>query len=160
MAEEGRNAPVSLEERVTALERKMKESDALVKGLTDELLDLKSVAMRLARISERPERVISSRPAGQDGTGPLAAPTVVIPKKPAPAAAAAAREAEPDRMDMIMQPDGTMKLEKRRGDEHYIVASAGNAARIRAKQGEPADPKKRSELIVAEEDEKAASRKS
>jgi len=115
--------------------------------------------MRLTRFSEvsRQDRLVG-KPTAQGGVTAQNAATVVMPKKPVQAAAP--QVPEPEKMDMIMQPDGTMKLEKRRGDEHYIVASAGNAAKIRAKQGEPADPKKRTDLIVAEEDEKAASKKS
>ncbi|MDD1719813.1 MAG: hypothetical protein LUQ25_07120 [Methanoregulaceae archaeon] len=161
MAKEGEISPATVEERLASLERKMRENEALVKGLTDELLDLKSVAMRLTRFSEerRTDRLVA-RPAPQGGAAAQPAATVVLPKRPAAAPAAAPQAPAPDKMDMIIQPDGTMKLEKRRGDEHYIVASAGNAAKIRSKQNEPVDPKKRGDLIVAEEDEKAASKKS
>ena len=53
-------------------------------------------------------------------------------------------------MDMIMQSDGTMKMEPRRGDKNYIVASAGygrnkKGTSVKSKQGD---------LIVATEEEK------
>ena len=57
-------------------------------------------------------------------------------------------------MDMIMQTDGTMKLETRRGEKNYIVASAGYG---RKKGKDPA--KKQGDLIYAVDDEKARSRK-
>jgi len=45
------------DERLRELERKVRELDALVKGLTEEVLDVKSVAMKLAReTDERRER--------------------------------------------------------------------------------------------------------
>jgi hypothetical protein len=156
MAREGEGPQASQEDRLANLEKRMKETEALVKGLTDELLDLKSIAMRLNRVSEerRPELKIA-KPA--TGEGPT--PTVVMPKKPAPrpetVAAPPPKPAE-DKMDMIMQPDGTMKLEKRRGDNHYIVASASYGQKSAKAQIEA---KKRGDLIVAEEEEKGASEK-
>jgi hypothetical protein len=72
--------------------------------------------------------------------------TVIRPKGRQPDAMAA--PAEPA-MDMIMQPDGTMKLEPRRGDKDYIVASAGYG---RNKKG--AAKPKQGELIYATEDDK------
>ena len=37
------------EDRIAALEKKVKEMEALVKGLTQELLDLKSIAMKMSK---------------------------------------------------------------------------------------------------------------
>jgi hypothetical protein len=70
-----------------------------------------------------------------------------------PKSSKAGEPAKPDEppMDMIMQPDGTMKLEQRRGDKNYIVASAGYG---RKKGKEPA--KKQGDLIYAADDEKAS----
>lgn len=155
MAREGEGPQASQEDRLANLEKRMKETEALVKGLTDEL-DLKSIAMRLNRVSEerRPELKIA-KPAS--GGGPT--PTVVMPKKPAPrpeTVAAPPQKPVEDKMDMIMQPDGTMKLEKRRGDNHYIVASASYGQKSAKAQIEA---KKRGDLIVAEEEEKGASEK-
>jgi hypothetical protein len=139
------------EERVAALERKMKEMEALVKGLTEELLDLKSIAMRLNKFSEeRRQELKMMKPATQPETG---SGTVVMQKKGATPVAAPAVEEK--HMDMIMQPDGTMKMEERRGDNHYIVASAGFASK---KTGSSSAPKK-SSLIVAEDDDKESSKK-
>jgi hypothetical protein len=58
-------------------------------------------------------------------------------------------------MDMIMQPDGTMKLEQRRGDKDYIVASAGYG---RNKKGISVKAKQ-SDLIYAAEEDKSDSAK-
>lgn len=139
------------EERVAALERKMKEMEALVKGLTEELLDLKSIAMRLNKFSEeRRQELKMMKPTAQAETG---SGTVVMQKKGTTPVAAPAVEEK--RMDMIMQPDGTMKMEERRGDNHYIVASAGFASK---KTGSSSAPKK-SSLIVAEDDDKESSKK-
>jgi uncharacterized ferredoxin-like protein len=53
--------------------------DAMVKGLTEELLDLKSIAMRLNKVSEERGRaeLKMTRPAAPSGTS-----TVVVPKRP------------------------------------------------------------------------------
>lgn len=145
---------MTTEERVVALERKMKEMEALVKGLTEELLDLKSIAMRLNKFSEeRRQELKMMKPAVQaDSTSG----TVVMQKKGSVPERAAAPAVEEKHMDMIMQPDGTMKMEERRGDNHYIVASAGFASR--KKNGSSPEPKK-SSLIVAEDDDKESSKK-
>ena len=144
---------MSTEDRVVALERKMKEMEALVKGLTEELLDLKSIAMRLNKFSEeRRQELKMMKPAVQTDS---ASGTVVMQKKGTPQERVAPA-VEEKRMDMIMQPDGTMKMEERRGDNHYIVASAGFASR--KKMGSSSEQKK-SSLIVAEDDDKESSKK-
>jgi hypothetical protein len=145
---------MTAEERVVALERKMKEMEALVKGLTEELLDLKSIAMRLNKFSEeRRQELKMMKPAAQTDSP---SGTVVMQKKGTVPERAPAPAVEEKHMDMIMQPDGTMKMEERRGDNHYIVASAGFASR--KKNGSSSEPKK-SSLIVAEDDDKESSKK-
>jgi len=148
------NPAISTDDRVAALERKMKEMEALVKGLTEELLDLKSIAMRLNKVSEeRRQELKMTKPSGPAEGAPG---TVIMQKKGAAPEKTAAPAREEKRMDMIMQPDGTMKMEERRGDNHYIVASAGFSTR--KKTGSSPDPKK-SDLIVAEDDDKESSNK-
>jgi hypothetical protein len=143
------------EDRVAALERKMKEMEALVKGLTEELLDLKSIAMRLNKFSEeRRQELKMMKPAAQ---GEAAGSTVIMQKKAGTAPErVTAPVKEEKKMDMIMQSDGTMKMEERRGDDQYIVASAGFANR--KKMGSSQEPK-RNNLIVAEDDEKGSGEK-
>jgi len=150
------------EDRVAALEKKVNEMEALVKGLTQELLDLKSIAMKMSKQTEERSRQELKRmqpivqgsqvPGAVLGSAPTASQaggsTVIIRR--------GSREAEPaapvePAMDMIMQPDGTMKLEPRRGDKDYIVASAGYG---RNKKGISAKPKQ-SDLIYAVEEDKS-----
>ena len=154
MMETGSGA--ATEDRIAALEKKMKEMEALVKGLTQELLDLKSVAMKMSKQTEERSRQEFKRApvAQQQPAAPQPAPapsmsgsTVIRPKgKPAEAQQA---PAEPQ-MDWIMQPDGTMKQEPRRGDKDYIVASAGYGK----KKGAAAKGKQ-SDLIYAAEETKS-----
>jgi hypothetical protein len=144
------------EDRIAALEKKVKEMEALVKGLTQELLDLKSIAMKMSKQTEersRQELKRAAQPIVQGapvpGTAGSGGSTVVMRKGARVAEVEPAKPSEPA-MDMIMQPDGTMKLEPRRGDKDYIVASAGYG---RNKKGLSAKPKQ-SDLIYAAEEEK------
>ncbi len=147
------------EDRVAALEKKVNEMEALVKGLTQELLDLKSIAMKMSKQTEERSRQELKRvqpiAQGTQVPGAVAAPqsgsTVVIRKGARPADAEPQAPAEPA-MDMIMQPDGTMKLEPRRGDKNYIVASAGYG---RNKKGVSSNKPKQSDLIYAVEEDKS-----
>lgn len=153
------------EDRVAALERKVNEMEALVKGLTQELLDLKSIAMKMSKQTEERSRQELKRmqpivqgtqvPGAVAGSPAVASPggsTVIIRKGSRAAEAEPQAPAEPA-MDMIMQPDGTMKLEPRRGDKDYIVASAGYG---RNKKGGAAKPKQ-NDLIYAVDEEKPKS---
>lgn len=151
-------APV--DERVAALEKKVREIDALVKGLTEELLDLKSVAMKLSKVSEERTRaeMRMAKPAAVPGTGP-----VILQKKPAgspasqrpaQAQAQAPVETAPEKMDMIMQPNGTLAPEKRKNSD-YIIASAG----FSKKKQNIGGAGKKSDLIVAEDEETDSAQK-
>jgi len=150
-----------LDERVAALERKVKEIDALVKGLTEELLDLKSVAMKLSKASEERARVemrMAKPGTGGQGQGPIILQTKTRPapavQRPVQPPAQPVPEPEPEKMDMIMQPDGTLKPERRTNSD-YIIASAGFPKKKQNVQGSG----KKSELIVAEDKESESSEK-
>lgn len=146
--------PGTPEDRITALERKMKDMDALVKGLTEELLDLKSIAMRLNKVSEeRRQELKTVKPA----LGGTPSGTVVMQKK-GTVSTTTPRAPEPPKeepMEMIMQPDGTLKPEKRIAGGEYVVASAGYSK----KKGSVGDTKRKDNLIVAEDEEKSSSAK-
>jgi hypothetical protein len=148
------------EDRIAALEKKVREMEALVKGLTQELLDLKSIAMKMSKQTEERSRqelkrgpiVQSTQPVGASASSPgisSSGSTVIRPKGARQPDVPAAPE-EPA-MDMIMQQDGTMKLEPRRGDKNYIVASAGYG---RNKKGTSVKGKQ-SDLIYAAEEDKS-----
>jgi hypothetical protein len=116
------------EERIAVLERKMRDMEALVRGLTAELLDMKSTAIAISRQEGERSRQDQKKGSAVQGTispalaGPAAAPadgdpanerTVIISGKTSPKDAPAT-VAEPA-MVRIMQSDGTMKLEPRYG---------------------------------------------
>ena len=124
------------EERITALEKRVRDMEALVKGLTAELLDLKTVSRGMSRQDgERSRQEIKKGTVVRGTTptvpaGPSASPSVVVssddrvvirPKgesqQDAPAEPAMAR---------IMQADGTMKMEPRYGDQKTTNSSSGD----------------------------------
>ncbi|MDD1646490.1 MAG: hypothetical protein LUQ03_01265 [Methanomicrobiales archaeon] len=141
MAGEMASGPGSAD-RIGELEKKVRELEALTKGLTNELLDLKSIVERMnSRMEERP------RPQVVRTTGS----TVTI--QPGKGGKTPLGQAE-GQTAKIMQSDGTMKEEPRK-DSDYIVASAKAAARLRAK-GKPDQGKEggKNPLIYAVEDDK------
>lgn len=145
--------PGTPEDRITALERKMKDMDALVKGLTEELLDLKSIAMRLNKVSEERRQELKTVKPVLGGTP---SGTVVMQKKGSVASTPRAPEQPKEEpMEMIMQTDGTLKPEKRKAGGEYVVASAGYSK----KKGSVGDTKRKDNLIVAEDEEKSPSAK-
>jgi TolA-binding protein len=119
--------------KVKDLEMKVVEMESMIKGLTEELLDLKSVVRNLVRVFE--ERQVRERP-------PVATVTIAkedpepVKQQPAeetPEAVSAKGEAEAKSAPanvpadwqetvMIMQADGTLKPEQRHA-EGMIIAS-------------------------------------
>jgi hypothetical protein len=160
---ENSGSGAATEDRIAALEKKMREMEALVKGLTQELLDLKSISMKMAKATdERSRQDIRRGPAVVQGSQPsqpadVASPSsggsTVVMRKGARAPDVPATPPEPV-MDMIMQQDGTMKLEPRRGDKDYIVARAGYGQ----KKGAAGKPKQ-NDLIYAAEESKDPAKK-
>lgn len=111
------------EERIAALEKKYRELDALAKGLVHEILDLKSLVRNMAGRAGEGAGTGDVTAAGPD----TAATAELSREEPAPAAPVdriviapkGAKAQEPPKepgMVRIMQPDGTFKLEPRRGD--------------------------------------------
>jgi len=135
------------EERIAALEKKVRDMDALANGLLNELLDLKKVMSTMPRpgpqgkgqivVQESDEQKTASTvpddasSAESDAPGPE--PSMVIrPKSKSQPVA----PAEPE-MVRIMQPDGTMKMEPRHGDERTTDPSkrSGQMRRSTALRG-------------------------
>lgn len=150
--------PGTPEERISLLEKKMREMEALVKGLTEELLDLKSIAMRLNKVSEEQRMSLklakpglAATPAGAPGAA--SGSVTVRPRVPPARTGEVPEPPKEEPMEMIMQPDGTLKPEKRKAGGEYVVASAGYGQKKKMGAG---DAKRKDNLIVAEDDEKAA----
>lgn len=149
-------APVAGDDRLRDLERKMREQEAVIKGLMEEVLDIKSIVMKLSRDADERRKVTAvpaeaKKPAATLQAEPRAEaaprPVRTVERK-APTRQVERRQPEPavedDRdLDLIMQNDGTLKPEPRRSSE-YIVASTGSgiaAAKSRGKAGKPAERK-------------------
>ena len=116
---EGEKNPQMAEERINDLEGKMKELEALIKGLTDEMLDLKSILMKLSR---RDDERRAAMPAPR-----MPSEVTVRPRKPMAVAEQQPRQPEVKdtrEMELIMQTDGTLKPERRSESNNFIVASA------------------------------------
>jgi hypothetical protein len=152
------------EERIVAIEKKMRDMEALVKGLTQELLDLKSIAMKMSKQSEERSRQELKRvqavaqdtpPQPATTTAASGSSSTVVMRKGARPSDAPVAPPEPS-MDMIMQSDGTMKLEERRGDKNYIVASAGYG---KNKKGTSVKGKQSDLIYAAEETKKDPAKK-
>lgn len=126
------------EERIIALEKKVREMEALSSGLINEMLDLKSnfrmmsrEAGELSRLHPEPVSIIRD-PAFPAVADPSTEMSVSDPSAGGPAfrpqsarqAGIPAVTAEAS-MASIMQSDGTMKFEIRRGAASPIESSAG-----------------------------------
>jgi hypothetical protein len=123
------------EDRITALERKVMEMDAPIRDLIAELLDFKAIARTLSRQNgEHSRLVFTQEPVVPDTASPVpespsASPFVVAPREcSTEIRPISARQpdvpAEPV-MARIMQSDGTMKMEIRRGDSTPVDACVG-----------------------------------
>lgn len=161
---ENSGSGAATEDRIAVLEKKMRDMEALVKGLTGELLDLKSIAMKMTKQSDdrikqdlrRPPLVVQGSQPSQSAevASPSSGGSTVVMRKGARQSDVPATPAEPI-MDMIMQQDGTMKLEPRRGEKDFIVARPGYGQ----KKGAAGKPKQADLIYAAEEDKKDPAKK-
>lgn len=133
----------SPEERIERLERRAAEMEALVKGLTDEMLDMKAVVMKLKK-DQRPAPVIQAvtppalsrnKTRAEDGEPVFPTPGISTQTQP-----------PREKITLKMQPDGTLAPVKEHGDD-IIIASARDA-RLRGKDG---GDRNRSDLIIADD---------
>jgi hypothetical protein len=137
------NAGAPDREKMRELDQKIRELQSLVKGLTEELLDLKTVVMKMQE--ERTPKMPRTPP---QKVAPLQKPAAEAPKaevaRAAPVPASKARARQEDDMELIMQTDGTLKPEKKQS-EGVIVADN--------RSGKRPVYKKKTGRIELEEDE-------
>lgn len=107
-------------DRIHEIEMKIRELDAMVKGLIEEMLDQKALLENLSKRAEARVRPVQKPVQTPDQDQPrekAPVPPQVVMKAP--------RQPVPDEnLDLIMQTDGTLKAEKRASSD-YIVASSG-----------------------------------
>lgn len=148
------------DDRLRDLEAKMREMEALMKGLTEELLDLKTIVMKLnVREPERRPPVVQRVPASD----------AVVRSRPQQAGTPQSQGQRPEPVTpgervMIMQADGTLKPENR-APEGFIVAgrfaqSGGKGKKGGHMAGDEGSKKEPSDLIFAvDEDPKEKKKK-
>jgi hypothetical protein len=155
------------EDRIAALEIRLRDMDALVGGLMAELLDMKAVSLAMTRQNDERSRQDPVRgPAVQrstiqesagssvspaDATSPSGSTIIRLRNAGQPGALAA--PAEPQ-MVRIMQTDGTMKMEARHGDDR-IDSSVGYGKNKRGS----ATMSKQNPLIYAADEDKTGAKK-
>jgi len=159
----GRPVAGSDDNRTAALERRVRELEAVLKGLTEEVLDLKAQVQKISRLLERdgspvPARIApASRPTGSAEPAPtiLVHPRNVDKLSPqnAPARPAEASPTPDEEMDLIMQPDGTIRPEKRIGKEYIIAPNGFQNRRQDRKSGQDRAGRHVDAVIFAEEKE-------
>jgi hypothetical protein len=141
------------EDRITALEKRLREMDALVKGLIDELLDFKAIAMTMSHGNgkDSAQDVSAGLSAWNTASPTIAAPaesSTVIRLSGAHQPNVPVAPAEPA-MVRIMQADGTMKMEPRYGERSPIDSSAGYG---RTRKGAAGRSTQNPLIYAAEED--------
>jgi len=119
--------------RVAALEKKVDGVGVLVGKFTQELLDLKAMTREMSQNNK--EHCLQEHGSAQEAGAP----------EPDPARGTGTADPMPDEppMVMIMQTDGTMQLEVRRGNRDCTLAPAGYGASggsSRRRKGAPIEP--------------------
>jgi TolA-binding protein len=164
-------------QKMKDLEMKVVEMESMIKGLTEELLDLKSVVRKLVRVQEErevrerrpptPVTIAKQAPEPVAKQPPQEKPEAVVVKdKVEPDIVPVPVRTEPEETVMIMQADGTLKPEQRHA-EGMIIASnrpgfpQKNAARpssdkiIIGKREVKGESSEKGPLIYAEDEEKS-----
>ncbi len=131
--------------RIVALEKKIRDMEALAKGLIEETIDLKSTIIMITKEADEYSRMELRRsPAIRETASPASASSpfmsavaspdgsTVVRQKCACQADAPVTPAAP-LMALIMQPDGTMKMEPRRGDRNQTDSSVRIPISLRTK---------------------------
>jgi hypothetical protein len=153
------------EDRIAALEIRLRDMDALVNGLMAELLDMKAVSLAMTRQNDErsrqdlvrgpaAQRITSQEPAGSSASpsdATSSSGSTIVRSRAAHQPGVPAAPAEPQ-MVRIMQTDGTMKMEARHGDDR-IDSSAGYG---KNKRGSAAMSKQNPLIYAADEDKTAA----
>jgi hypothetical protein len=131
----------NLDDRVRLLERRIVEMDALMKGLTDEMLDMKAVVMKLKK-EQRPPPVI------QAVVPPVSRGKVEKEKEERASEKESGKQTSHarDKITLKMQPDGTLQPEAETGEDIIIASPRDTRSRLKD-QGRSGQ----SDLIIADE---------
>ncbi|MDK2974064.1 MAG: hypothetical protein PWP08_435 [Methanofollis sp.] len=159
------------DERIYRMEQRMKDMEALVKGITEEMLDLKTVTMKLYRASEARAEVEKAEKAKVVVVEPPAAPAPEPVQRPAQRPAPQEQKVAPVQppveedetdMDLIMQSDGTLKRERREQSSYIVAPSKYQAPAGLMSEGRKgirrSSEKKSGGIIYAEDDDDTTTR--
>ena len=125
------------DDRITALERKVSAMETPVRGLIEDLLDFKAITRTMSRQNGNPcifeFTHEQAGTASSESADPSASPLVAAPRECSTVIRPRGAVHQPDvpvaqeepAMVRIMQSDGTMKMEIRRGDSTPIDAGVG-----------------------------------
>jgi len=143
--------PVS-DERVKSLERQVNEIDGMVRGLTAEMLDLKAWIQKLSKSLEEKAAIKKKEPVAvkeRKNYPDVEKPVDVAVKKTEDNR----RREEKEKAEevLIIQPDGTMKPERMKGDGMIIADHRGGRGPVR--RGGERDPRDRKPLIYADDED-------
>jgi len=140
--------PVS-EERMKGVEKRINELDGLMKGLMEEMLDIKACMQKISKSLDEGE-IPAPRRAQRGAKESRRYPPVVSPSAAAEKKASTAEVtgAEASKETMIIQPDGTMKPEVQSGEE--MIVADHRSGRSPGRRG---DPREKKPLIYADDDD-------
>lgn len=102
------------EGRIRSLETRLMHLEAIIKGLTEELSDIKTSITRITTATEE-QSAQSANPA------PAAEIAAFQPQFSAAPQAVQAAAPKREQFDLIMQSDGTLKPERRSGSDFVII---------------------------------------
>ncbi|UUX93475.1 DUF7518 family protein [Methanoplanus endosymbiosus] len=166
------------DERVKSLERQVNEMSGMVRGLTAEMLDLKAWIQKLSRSLDEngaDNKNVDARRTAADNRRPVTdvrrpatdnrkeadaikeRRNYPVPEKPVDIAVKKSedvrRREEKERSEevLIIQPDGTMKPERMKGDGMIIADNRGGHIPVR--RASERDPRDRKPLIYADDDD-------
>ncbi|MBN1432413.1 MAG: hypothetical protein JW931_06535 [Methanomicrobiaceae archaeon] len=140
------------EERIKGVERRVNELDGLLKGLMQEMLDIKACMQKISKSLDDgavpvPKRV--PRESKESGRyPPVVSPSAAAERKAASTAVAESNTKDSSKETLIIQPDGTMKPEIQSGEE--MIVADHRTGRPAARRG---DPRERKPLIFADDDD-------
>lgn len=143
MGDERDTKSYEIYDKVQEMNIRINEIDALVRGLTEEMLDLKAIVMKMLK-DQRNTPVITAIPKAPDLSGSPGTPDIIekgkekisIQTDTPPADSSIFHE----KVILKMQPDGTLKPERDYGED-IIIASAYNSK----------DKKKRDEKALGDD---------
>lgn len=142
--------PVS-DERMNGVEKRINELDGLVKGLMNEMLDVKACLQKISKSIDEDDIPVVHKVQRETRESrrypPVVSPSAAAERK----SSNTEKEAETSQSSketLIIQPDGTMKPEVQSGEE--MIVADHRSGRSPGRRG---DPREKKPLIYADDDD-------